>query len=78
MADPTRHSGIPSGSPSGASFIRGDDYLLAIAIDEYDKEKPLNNCVRDVTRLVNVLKNQYGLLEKNITPLYNKDARPAI
>ncbi len=51
------------------------NHLLAIAIDEYAPQiGVLENCVRDATAFINLMKDQYGFEDNFIKPLFNKDA----
>lgn len=50
----------------------GKNYLLAIAVDEYEHCAPLSNCVKDAKTIVKVLSEKYHF--EHIIELYNPDA----
>lgn len=52
----------------------GSTYFLGIGIDDYQHWPPLYNAVSDVKAIAHLLKEDYGLLEKNKTLLLNKNA----
>ncbi|NPA09052.1 MAG: caspase family protein [Chlorobi bacterium] len=58
--------------------FNGVNYLLLIAIDDYDEDitgcSPLKNPVRDAENFKKILKERYGYEEKNIINLLNEDA----
>jgi len=53
----------------------GTNYLLAIAIDEYEHFGQLSNCVKDATDIINVLKERYTFENDHIISLFNEDAK---
>ncbi|MCO6488199.1 MAG: caspase family protein [Phaeodactylibacter sp.] len=52
----------------------GTNYLLAIAIDEYEHCPRLYNCVNDARRLIGVLSRQYQFEKENTFTLFNEQA----
>ena len=52
----------------------GINYLLVIAIDDYQHFSSLGNCVQDAERLIDVLTNKYRFEKRYVTKLYNKAA----
>ena len=52
----------------------GVNYLLAIAIDEYQHCPLLYNCVQDARRLIDVLSTQYQFEKQHIFTLFNEQA----
>ena len=71
MAD----KGIDLGDAGSASAAgAGANYLLAIAIDEYQHCPRLYNCVNDARRLIGVLSTQYQFEKENTFTLFNEHA----
>ncbi|MCB0582630.1 MAG: caspase family protein [Phaeodactylibacter sp.] len=71
MAD----KGIDLGDAGSASAAgAGANYLLAIAIDEYQHCPRLYNCVNDARRLIGVLSTQYQFEKENTFTLFNEQA----
>ncbi|MDX1939067.1 MAG: SUMF1/EgtB/PvdO family nonheme iron enzyme [Saprospiraceae bacterium] len=52
----------------------GKNYLLAIAVDEYEHFQKLSNCVKDANDIINVLQERYTFEDAHITKLFNPDA----
>ncbi len=53
----------------------GKNYLLTIAIDKYEYDDELFNCVRDAKKLVEVLQDRYGFEKDDIWELYDEEAQ---
>ncbi len=53
---------------------RGVNYLLAIAIDEYEHCPRLYNCVQDARRLIDVLSTRYQFEKEHTFTLFNEQA----
>ena len=53
---------------------RGKNYLLAIAINDYQHCRKLNNAVLDVERFIEVLERRYNFEKAQIFTLFNKEA----
>lgn len=53
---------------------RGVNYLLVIAVNEYEHHPKLSNCISDAQSLMSVLQNKYGFREEHSFSLYNKRA----
>jgi len=76
---------MSQGKEKGIGFDRGGlspgpagkNHLLVIAIDEYVHCPKLNNCVKDATDFVEVLKAQYEFDPQNTLTLYNQEATRA-
>lgn len=54
--------------------MNGNNYLLAIAIDNYQHLNKLNNAVKDIQEIVGVLTNLYQFEEEKVYKLFNEDA----
>jgi len=52
----------------------GVNYLLAIAIDEYQNFPKLYNCVKDANDIIGVLSDKYQFEEEHIFTLFNDEA----
>ena len=52
----------------------GKNYILAIAIDNYHHFSPLNNAVKDVDTIINILCSLYQFDEENVHRLFNDEA----
>jgi len=50
------------------------NHILAIGIDQYSKCTKLNNAVRDIENILDVLTSKYDFDKSNITTLLNEDA----
>nr|MBP6826116.1 caspase family protein [Saprospiraceae bacterium] len=61
------------GKSKAPDFRRGNNYVLCIGIDDYEKQ-PLHNCVRDVKAFTQVLIERYDFKEEHITYLLNREA----
>jgi len=76
----TKAAGSPINKPetdTQRNKFNGVNYLLLIAIDQYNKKakcKPLNNPVRDAKNLEKILQERYGYEKENIISLPNKKA----
>ena len=55
----------------------GANYLLAIAINEYQHHPKLSNCVRDAAQLVRVLQEKYGFQPDHTVSLFDQEATAA-
>ena len=55
-------------------FVRGTNYLLAIAIDAYSHYPKLSNCVKDVTDIEKELITRYDFEAENARVLLNEEA----
>ena len=55
----------------------GNNYLLAIGIDDYMDCKPLKNCVSDTQAFVGLLQEFYGFEKAHCIERYNKEASRA-
>ena len=53
---------------------KGNNYLLAIAIDDYENCPPLFNCLRDAQGLIEILTEKYGFHPAHIKTLFNQAA----
>lgn len=53
---------------------KGKNYLLTIAIDQYEHLTPLNNSVKDAEEITDILTNIYQFEEPNIHRLINGEA----
>ncbi len=58
---------------------RGNNYLIAIAIDKYKHAPPLSNCVRDAEDFIQILTSKYDFEQKKdgqqlIFTLFNEQA----
>jgi formylglycine-generating enzyme required for sulfatase activity len=53
---------------------RGDDYLMVVAIDEYEHCPKLSNCVKDAKGFITVMQKQYKLSKDNTFTLFNEEA----
>lgn len=42
----------------------GNNYLLAISIDQYEHAPPLSNCVRDAQAFIDILTSRYNFVAK--------------
>ncbi len=62
---------------AGRKTPKGLNYLLAVAINEYEHHNKLSNCVRDAEQLVKVLHGRYGFRPDETTTLFDKDATAA-
>lgn len=60
--------------PAGKPAKTYTQHLLAIGIDEYDHMPGLNNCVRDIKALIEVLAGRYGFAPERVHTLFNKEA----
>ncbi|MCB9277252.1 MAG: SUMF1/EgtB/PvdO family nonheme iron enzyme [Lewinellaceae bacterium] len=56
---------------------QGLNYLLAVAINDYEHHPKLSNCVRDAERLLKVLQDRYSFRPEETTMLFDKDATAA-
>lgn len=74
MPDPIRGPHKNFGKNFDSTLDRGVNHILAIAIDEYPYQKPLNNCVRDVEAIIAVLTERYNFDPANVKKLYNQQA----
>lgn len=52
----------------------GKNYLFVIGIDDYKYFNPLNNAIKDVEEITDILTNLYQFEEDNIYYLYNQEA----
>lgn len=52
----------------------GINYLLAIAIDDYDTIRKLSNCKKDVDDITDILTTKYTYSKDNFKKLYDQDA----
>lgn len=68
-----KNKGIDTGD-TGRFAPTGANYLLVIAVNEYEYHPQLSNCVRDAEELVNVLQKKYGFEPDRTTTLHDKDA----
>ncbi|MCB0548607.1 MAG: caspase family protein [Phaeodactylibacter sp.] len=70
------HKGIDIGEaePAGMERPQGINYMLAIAIDEYQHCPRLYNCVQDARRLIDVLSGQYQFEKQHVFTLFNEQA----
>ncbi len=59
---------------AGRSAPTGANYLLAIAINEYEHHPKLSNCVRDAKRLVATLQEKYGFKGEHTYTLFEDKA----
>ena len=50
------------------------NHILAIGIDQYSKCTKLNNAVRDIENILEVLTTKYEFDKSNITTLLNEEA----
>ncbi len=55
----------------------GANYLLAIAINDYQHHPKLSNCVRDAEQLVKVLQEKYGFQPDHTVTLFDQEATAA-
>jgi len=72
---------MPKGTDKGVDMDEarpsrpaGLNYLLAIAINEYEHHPRLSNCVRDAEELVKVLQGKYGFPPDHTITLFDKEA----
>lgn len=65
---------ISEAEPAGPGRANGINYLLAIAIDEYEHCPRLYNCVQDARRLIRVLSTQYQFEPAHTFTLFNEQA----
>ena len=65
MSEPLDKAGRTEQPETPPSFLRGINYLLAIAIDDYQHYPKLRNCVKDVTDIRKELIEQYDFEEEN-------------
>ena len=65
---------IPVADKNEEKLVRGTNYLLAIAIDDYQHNNRLYNCVKDVEEISNLLTTKYTFAKENVRKLYNPDA----
>jgi len=56
------------------SLLKGKNYILAIAIDNYVHAPPLSNAVKDAEDIIKVLLERYSFEPTNVTRLYNEAA----
>ncbi len=63
---------IPTGDSSWG--FKGQNYLLTIGIDKYEHWKSLNNAVKDIEDVTNLLISKYQFEPDHVISLTNKDA----
>jgi Caspase domain/Effector-associated domain 11 len=74
MPDQEQMRGAGFATPAKAPMKNGITYVLAIGIDAYEHQTPLNNCVRDVRAITQILGDRYNIEPKHIAYLLNEDA----
>ena len=72
----TRKIGVPNASTTNVDInpIRGTNYFFGIAIDKYVKFKQLNNCVKDITDVSEVLMSNFDFDATNTILIKNEEA----
>ena len=55
----------------------GANYLLTIAINEYQHHPKLSNCVRDAEQLISILQEKYGFQPDHTVTLFDPEATAA-
>ncbi len=61
-------------NPAKPSIQKGINYVLAIGIDAYKHQSSLNNCVRDVQAITQILCERFDVETEHIAFLLNEDA----
>ncbi len=56
---------------------KGKNYILAIAINAYQKATKLNNCVDDASAIVDILISKYNFSRENVIQLFDEQATKA-
>ena len=77
MPQENQHRGVVKREdyePTDLSFSQGTTYILAIAIDEYDRHQKLFNAVKDAEDIIQVLLQRYDCQKDKVVRLYNKAA----
>jgi len=80
MAPKKHHKDISGLGELGAAKEpepKGNNFLLAIGIDDYEHCPKLFNCVKDTGELVDLLIDKYQFDKKHISTLFNKEATKA-
>ena len=67
-----RGMGFPSEKNKPSNL--GINYLLSIAIDDYQNFPKLYNCVKDASEIVDILTSRYQFDKKHVYTLYNEEA----
>lgn len=65
---------ISEAEPAATRNADGINYLLAIAVDEYEHCPRLYNCVQDARRLIEVLSTRYQFEKRHTFTLFNEQA----
>lgn len=65
---------LSNDSATGTAHVRGTNYLLAVAIDDYPNYRTLHNCVRDLEDLQRVLLERYDFEAENTVLIKNEAA----
>lgn len=69
----TRDFSLHNSQPA-TELVRGDNYVLAIAIDKYAHMPPLHNCTKDVSDLIGILTLNYVFEDRHVVKLFAEDA----
>lgn len=70
----TKNRGMGFSAKENTPTNQGINYLLSIAIDEYQNFPKLHNCVKDATDIVDTLISKYQFEEEYVYTLYNEEA----
>ncbi|MFN7117761.1 MAG: caspase family protein, partial [Saprospiraceae bacterium] len=74
MSQVNTKAGRTTTAPAVSTLVRGTNYLLAIAIDEYVHYSKLGNCVKDLMDIKAELLAKYDFEEENIRFIVNEEA----
>ena len=76
MAKNQNERGLKSTRETNSSTTpsSGQNYVLAIAIDEYKAFPPLFNCVKDAKDLIGLLTSKFQFEKDNVFTLFNEEA----
>ena len=70
----TNNRGMGFPSKENKTSNQGINYLLSIAIDEYQNFPKLHNCVKDASEIVDLLTSRYQFEKEHVYSLYNEEA----